>query len=262
MPIKADIGLDVLYGFLLTMARVGGALILIPMPGFQGAPAVARVVLIVATTVCLFPFWPHVVFPDLAAGAFLLAILRETGFGLLLGLAVSFLTESLQLAAQLISMQAGFSFASTFDPASQADSGVFQVLSQLAAGFFFFAFGLHRQLIRMFALSMSSMNWDSSQLLIYGTGTAPVAEIIRMGSTMFITALRLALPAVALLLLTDLCLSVISRIQAQMQLLMLAFPAKISLSLFFLSAIMVRWPAIYEQTATVLLNRIFRVIVP
>ncbi len=262
MPIKAAIGLEVLYGFLLTMARVGGALIFIPMPGFQSVSAVARVVLIIATTVCLFPFWPHVVFPDLAAGAFLLAILRETSFGLVLGLAISFLSESLQLAAQMISMQTGFSFASTFDPSSQADSGVFQVISQLAAGLFFFAFGIHRQLIRMFALSLSSMNWDSSQLLVYGPGTAAVAEVIHMGSTMFITALRLALPAVALLLLTDLCLSVISRLQAQMQMLMLAFPAKISLSLFFLGAIMVRWPAIYEQSAAALLNRIFRLMVP
>jgi flagellar biosynthesis protein FliR len=262
MPIKAEIGLDVLYGFLLTIARVGGALILIPMPGFQAVPTLARVVVVVATTVCLFPFWPHVVFPDLAAGAFLLAILRETCFGLVLGLAISFLTESLQLAAQLISMQTGFSFASTFDPSSQADSGVFQVLSQLAAGLLFFAFGIHRQLVRMFALSMSSTTWDTSQLPLYGLGTAPVMEVIRMGSGMFVTALRLALPAVALLLLTDLSLTVISRLQAQMQLLMLAFPAKISLSLFFLSAIMVRWPTIYEQTASALLNRVLRHIVP
>ena len=79
-----------------------------------------------------------------------------------------------------------------------------------------------------------------------------------MGSGMFVTALRLALPAVALLLLTDLLFTVISRLQAQMQLLMLAFPAKISLSLFFLSAIMVRWPTIYEQTASALLNRVLR----
>jgi flagellar biosynthesis protein FliR len=262
MPIKAEIGLDVLFGFLLTMARVSGAVILIPMPGYQGAPSAARVVLIVATTVCLFPFWPHVVFPDLAAGAFLLAILRETGFGLVLGLAISFLSESLQLAAQIISMQTGFSFASTFDPSSQADSGVFQVISQLAAGLFFFAFGIHRQLIRMFALSLSSINWDPSQLLASGVGTPPVAEVIRMGSTMFITALRLALPAVALLLLTDICLSMVSRLQAQVQMLMLAFPAKICLSLFFLSAIMVRWPAIYEQSATALLNRVFRLMMP
>ena len=50
MPIKAEIGLDVLYGFLLTIARVGGALILIPMPGFQAVPTLARVVVVVATT--------------------------------------------------------------------------------------------------------------------------------------------------------------------------------------------------------------------
>lgn len=258
MPIRSDIGLDVLYGFILTMTRVGGAFILLPVPGFQSAPGIARIVLMVATTVCLFPFWPHVVFPDLAAGAFILAVLRETGFGLVLGLAISFLSESLQLAAQFISMQTGFSFASTFDPSSQADSGVFQVLSQLAAGLFFFAFGIHQQLIRMFALSMSSLNWNSLPTI----GAAPVEAVIRMGSAMFITALRLALPAVALLLLTDFCLSVISRIQAQMQLLTLAFPAKISLSFFFLSAVMVRWPSIYERNASALLEKVFRLIVP
>jgi flagellar biosynthesis protein FliR len=262
MPIRSEIGLDVLYGFLLTVARVGGAFILLPIPGFQSVPGIARVVLVVATTVCLFPFWPHVVFPDLAVGAFVIAILRETGFGLVLGLAISFLSESLQLAAQFISMQTGFSFASTFDPSSQADSGVFQVLSQLAAGLLFFAFGLHQQLIRMFALSMTSLNWNSEPSLVNTIGTAPVEAVIRMGSAMFITALRLALPAVALLLLTDLCLSVISRIQSQMQLLTLAFPVKILLSFFFLSAVMVRWPSIYEKNATALLEKVFRLIVP
>ena len=36
-----------------------------------------------------------------------------------LGLAMSFLSESFQLAAQTISMQTGFGFASTVDPAAK-----------------------------------------------------------------------------------------------------------------------------------------------
>jgi flagellar biosynthesis protein FliR len=79
---------------------------------------------------------------------------------------------------------------------------------------------------------------------------------------MMVTAFRLAMPAVALLMLTDVCLSVLSRIQAQVQLLHLAFPAKICLSLFFMSAIIVRWPAVYESLARNLLDQVFRLMVP
>jgi flagellar biosynthesis protein FliR len=76
------------------------------------------------------------------------------------------------------------------------------------------------------------------------------------------TAFRLAMPAVALLLLTDVCLSVLSRIQAQVQVLHLAFPAKISLSLFFMSVILARWPAVYESLARTLLEQVSRLLIP
>lgn len=53
------------------------------------------------------------------------------------------------------------------------------------------------------------------------------------------TGLRLALPVLGLLLLTDLCLALASKIQAQLQLLSLAFPLKI---LVALAALAGSWP--------------------
>lgn len=246
-----------LFGCLLALARVSTALTFLPIPGYQGLANAARIVLIIGTTVCLFPYWPR----TLAAGAnpatVVRALLAEASLGLVLGLAIAFLAETFQLAAQFISMQTGFSFASTFDPTTQADTGVFQVLSQLTSGFLFFAFGIHHQLIRMIALSFSSMNAQPSAF------SAPAfAAIAHFGALMMVTAFRLAMPAVALLLLTDVCLSVLSRIQAQVQLLHLAFPAKISLSLFFMSVILVRWPAVYESLARTLIDQTLRLLVP
>ena len=67
--------------------------------------------------------------------------------GLAVGLAVAFLTEGFQMGAQIISLQAGYSFATTIDPNSGADSTVLITISQLAAGLLFFATGMDRLML-------------------------------------------------------------------------------------------------------------------
>ena len=254
MPISVHFGMEAVYGFLLTLTRVGSALTLLPLPGIQNAPQVARIVLIIATTLCLFPLWPAVTMDDLNGGGFLLAVLAEMSIGLLMGLSLSFLSEAFQLGAQAISFQTGFSFASTFDPSSQADSGVFQVFSQLACGLLFFALGIHLQLIQMFARSMTAFSFDQGHFK-----EGAIALIIHQGSTMFVSGLKLALPVVALLFLVDQALSAISRLQSQLQLLSLAFPAKILLSLLFLATVLTRWPTLYGNWARDMLGGVFQV---
>ena len=68
-------------------------------------------------------------------------MLAEAGIGIAVGLAVAFLTEGFQMGAQIISLQAGYSFATTIDPTSGADSGVLLTIAQLTAGLLFFATG-------------------------------------------------------------------------------------------------------------------------
>jgi flagellar biosynthetic protein FliR len=257
MRIDPQIAAAALFGFLLALARVGTALTFLPIPGYQGLSNVARIVLTIGITICLFPYWPRTLAAGTNPASVARAVLAEASLGLVLGLAIAFLAETFQLAAQIISMQTGFSFASTIDPSTQADTGVFQVLSQLASGFLFFAFGIHHQLIRMIALSFSSMHAQPAAV-----SATSFAAITHFGALMMTTAFRLAMPAVALLLLTDVCLSVLSRIQAQVQLLHLAFPAKISLSLFFMSVILARWPAVYESLARTLLEQVSRLLIP
>ena len=251
MPIRVHFGLNALFGLLLTLTRVGSALVLFPIPGFREAPQTARIVLIVVTTICLFPVWPSVHMDAMAGGQFLWTILGETASGLILGLAMSFLSESFQVAAQTISMQAGFGFASTIDPSSQADSTVFQALTQLATGLMFFAFGIHHYLLKLFAASFDLFN--PGKISIAGVTAGTIASL---GSSMFVTGLRMGLPVMTLLLLIDLALAMLSRMQAHLQLLSLAFPVKIALSYLFIAGLMVRWPGIYERAAMAMLNQL------
>jgi flagellar biosynthetic protein FliR len=221
-----------LFSFLLVLARVGGVVAFLPMPGWRAAPDSARVVLALAMTVALFPVWPALpdtepAFGKLAAWAFV-----EAGFGVSVGVAVALLVEGFQIAAQIVGLQAGYGYSLTVDPSSQADSGVLQVILALVSGLLAFTLGIHRELIRVLALSLERLpagSWHA---------TAAGAEgIVRLGSNMLSTGLRLALPVVALLLLIDLALALLSRMQQQLQLLSLAFPVKMLAALVILAAL-------------------------
>jgi flagellar biosynthesis protein FliR len=256
MPISLHAGVEQLLGFLLTMTRVGSALLLFPMPGFQNSPQIARIALIAGTTLCLFPLWGQVAASEAQSGI-VLAILSESAVGLLFGLIVSFLAESLQLGAQAISFQTGFSFASTFDPQSQADSGVFQILIQLATGLLYFSLGIHEHLLRMFALSFNASMFDKG-----AAKWASVDLIIKIGGEFFLTGLKLALPVATLLFLVDQGLAAVTRLHSQLQLLTLAFPVKIVLALVFFGLVVQRWPVIYANLSRQMFGEAFRLLAP
>jgi len=220
-----DLGISTIYGFLLVLARVSGVFALAPLPGLQSAPKLARIVLSVVITLSLFSLWPRVDAAKADIGRLVIWILPEIAVGITIGLGVAFLLEVFLMAAQLVSLNAGFSFAQTIDPTTQAESGVLLVFAQLAGGLIFFALGLDREVIRTLAYSLETHPAGASL-------TAPAAEaMLRLGGDMLALAVRLALPCIALLLLTDIALGLLGRINGQLQLLTLAFPIKMTAGL-------------------------------
>ncbi|SPE36371.1 Type III secretion system inner membrane R protein (fragment) [Candidatus Sulfopaludibacter sp. SbA3] len=119
------------------------------------------------------------------------------------------------------------------------------MLSQAIGGLLFFALGLHRDVIRAFAGSLQSQPPGS-----FAISPVTADAVIRLGSTIFSTGLRLALPIVALLVMVDLALALLGRINSQLQLLTLAFPAKMMGALTLLAAIAVLFPRVYAAYAS------------
>jgi flagellar biosynthetic protein FliR len=222
MPTDSALGIHSLYGFLLVLARVSGVFALAPLPGFQSGPRPARIALSVALTLALFPLWPRVDASRADVARLLLWVLPEIAVGVTIGLGVALILEVFLMAAQVLSLNAGFSFAQTIDPTTQAESGVLLVFAQLAGGLIFFALGFDREVIRTLAYSLEAHPagaWISR----------PAAEsVLRCGADMLALAVRLALPCVALLVLVDIALGLLGRLNAQLQLLTLAFPIKMT----------------------------------
>jgi flagellar biosynthesis protein FliR len=243
---RGNVTLDIstLYGFLLVLSRVAGAFVFVPIPGIKDAPQAARVVLALALTVALYPSWPAVDSAGAGFGRVTGLVLAEAAFGITVGLTVAFLAEALTFAAQVVSMQAGFSYASTVDPTTEADSSVLAVFAQLAAGLLFFGMGLDRQILKIMARSLETSPPGSFRL-----NPAIAQSVVRFGGEMLSVGVRLALPVMALLLLVDLSLALLGRLNAQLQLLSMAFPAKMMTTLALLAWMTAVFPQIYARYA-------------
>jgi flagellar biosynthetic protein FliR len=247
--------LATLSAFLVVLARVAGLIAFFPLPAFRSAPAPVRVVLAVAITFSLFPVWPHLPNQLPTVTQLIGWTFSEAGFGLAVGLAVAFLMEGFQVAMQLVGLQAGYGYALTIDPSSQADSSILQVLLMLATGSLFFVLGFDHQILRALAASFERFPAGS-----WAPSTASLDGIVRLGSNMLTTGVRLAMPVTALLLLIDISLALLGRMQQQLQLLSLAFPAKMLAALLFLAALAPMLTRIFSTTAGRTMGAIWKLV--
>jgi len=234
---------SVLFAFLMVLVRMLGAFVFVPLPVGEAGPSQLRVVLALACTFALYPRWPVANPPDSLA-QMVVWLVSEAALGVSIGLAVSFISESMTVGAQMLSMQAGYAFASMVDPTTQADSGVLLVVAQLTSGLLFFATGLDRQVVQAFAWSL-----DKYPPGAFAISKGAAEMLLRTGAGVFIVGLRIALPIIGLMLMTDIALALLGRINSQLHMVSLAMPAKMLVALAMLSAILVVFPALYSGFA-------------
>jgi flagellar biosynthetic protein FliR len=239
MPTELTLSAGTLYAFLLVLARVAGALVFVPIPGIRGAAEPARVALALAFTMALASRWPTVDAAAVTTGTLLAWVAAEAALGIAIGVSIAISMECFALAAQVLGTQAGYAYASTIDPNSEADSGVLLVFAQLMAGMLFFALGLDRELLRLFASTLDRIPAGS-----FAVRPAAAEATIRLGATVFAFGVRLAMPVVALLLLVDVALALLGRLNQQLQLLSLAFPLKMLVALLVIAWTATSYPRI------------------
>jgi flagellar biosynthetic protein FliR len=240
--LKLEIG--TLYAFVLVLARVSGVFVFVPLPGIKAGPDIIRVALATSITLALMPRWPVISSAGISFGTLVGWLLAEAGLGIGVGIAVAFLAEIFQMGAQILSLQAGYSFASTIDPTSGADSSVMLSIASTVAGLLFFATGLDHQVLLAFAQSLSTH--PPGQVTL---STSMVNQVIQTGSAMFSTGLRLVLPVLALLLIVDMSLALLGRLNSQLQLITLAFPVKMLVTLGLLTWLLLVFPKVFTQAS-------------
>ena len=249
MPVSIDLPEQMLATFLLVMARMGGLMTFLPLPGLKAGPDVARVMFAVLSAVMMFPVWSRPANAPIAPEYFLAALASEMMLGLAVGIAVSYLAEILTLAAQSLSLQAGYGYATTIDPTTQADAGYLVVLAQLLAGLMFFTTGIDRQVLAILGRSYDRVPPGH---VVFSPSLSEA--LTSSASAIFSTGLRLALPVIALLAMADIALALVGRLNAQLQVTTISFPVKMIAGLALLAWISALIPNVFQQAARPILT--------
>lgn len=241
MPSEAAF-INLLVGFLLVLTRVGAFFVFIPVPGARAYMEAPKIVLTLTVAMMLFRFWP--IDPQLAPtfSGLIVGIGCEATLGLAAGTGVALIVEAMQVTGQLIGLQAGFSYASTIDPNSEADSGILLIVCQLLTSLIIFAIGLDREILAGLATSFERIPAGT-----YHLTTARAMGVLSLGSAMFQIGLRLALPVVAILLIADISLALLGKIEQHLQLSNLLFPLKMLAAMAILSVVLSGSSRLIEQ---------------
>jgi flagellar biosynthetic protein FliR len=217
-----------LAALLLGTARAAGFILLAPPFNARSIPGPVKGALAMALAVLLSTeIAPNL--PDPTAGFLIVTAITEVVIGAGLGFVVHVLFTAVQMAGDLIDVTGGFSLQPAYDPMSLTMNASIGRLHYLLATTLLFSSGGHLLVIKGFATSYDGMPVGGS------VPTEQLASVLMTAlAMMFLAALQIAGPMVAVLLLADVALALLSRAAPALNILSFGFPLKIMLTLVML----------------------------
>ena len=159
------------------------------------------------------------------------AVAQQVVVGLAIGFAVRLVFAAVELAGELIGLQMGLNFASFFDPSSNTQiSAVARFFGHMSLLLFVVING---HLLILMAVVKSFERFPVNGNFMQALGQMRLHE---MGSSLFSSALWIALPMIALLLFVNLTLGIISRVAPQMNIYSVGFPVTLTVGMLGIAA--------------------------
>ncbi len=218
--------------FLLVLVRTASMLMVAPAFGAKPIPMQVRVGLAAFLAMLLTPL--QEVDGPLLTDAVSIALLvsKEVLVGLLMGFAGTLVFSAVHMATQLMGVQIGYSFSNTVDPMAGQSTGFLDTFYNMLAMVLFLGLGGHHALILALA--------NSYQVVPIG-GFAPsgamAQSLVLLAAAAFGVAIKLAMPIVGTMLLTDCAMALVVRSIPQMNIFMVGLPIKMVLGIVMMIAL-------------------------
>lgn len=216
--------LGYLEGYLWPLVRIGAFVMVMPLISGSYVPVRVRMLLALALTAVIVPVIPSTTSPPFLSLAGLITMVEEMGIGVAIGFSLQLVFAAITLGGQVIAMSMGLGFAVFVDQRRGVNVPVLGQLFLLLAMLVFLSMDGHLTLIRFVA--------DSFRLLPIGSGgldSAAIAGILEWSSQLFVVATRIALPAIAALIVVNLSFGVMSRAAPTLNLFAVGFPVSMLL---------------------------------
>ncbi len=212
--------------FGLLFSRCLGFYIAGPLFAQRTIPSQIKLLLAVVTSLALMPLVTTAGPPPADLWGFGLAVAGETFAGLLLGFAATLPFAGIRLGASLVGIQMGFGIVNVIDPKEGGQNPILSRFYHMLTLVLFLLLNGHHLLIRALGVSLELVPLGGAQL---STGLA--GHLIGLAGTMFLTALAVGGPLIAVLFLADAALGFVARTVPQMNIFIVGFPIKIALGL-------------------------------
>lgn len=208
--------------FLLILTRISAMLTTAPFWSSRTISPQVKIFFSLLLSLALLPLVREEAPPITWHISYALLVVKETVFGLLLGITSLILFHAIQAAGQIIDTQMGFGMVNVLDPQSGMQAPLLGNFFYLFATMLFLLSDGHHHLLM--ALSRSF------RLIPPGTLTFPVSlwsDLGELFAQILSFALQIALPVAGVLFLTDVALGIVARTVPQMNVFVLGIPVKI-----------------------------------
>ncbi|MFH0765669.1 MAG: flagellar biosynthetic protein FliR, partial [Calditrichota bacterium] len=217
-----------LEAVILVFLRISTAIVLMPIFGYQAVPLQIKAGLAFLISLAIGPQVISAEFqappgPALAMGM----AAGEVSVGLVIGAVTLLLFVGAEFAGAVIGVQMGFGIMSVIDPQTGGQTTIISQLNYWIAMIIFITLDFHLRFLAVIG--------DSFRLIPLGGFLYPEAAVtpyIKLTGEVFVIAVKLAAPVLAMLLLSDIALGFVARTVPQMNVFIVGFPLKVGLGLF------------------------------
>ncbi|WP_419806630.1 flagellar biosynthetic protein FliR [Terriglobus sp.] len=236
-----------LSGGVLTLCRLGGVVAFAPPFRGNNIPLRVRAVFVLALTWLAAPMAVNRAQAPLELTA--VGVASECVLGLLLGIGLSFVSESLLYAGSLMSISFSFSLANLLDPNSQVETDVLSTLLNWLGVLVLLTAGLHRVMLAAVLHSFAAL-----PLGTVAVSSSAGHALVDAASGIFFAGLQLAAPVLAAALLVEVALGLMGRLAPGLPVQMLNVPVKTIVAYGVLATSVALWPGWIEHHFTALLD--------
>ncbi len=209
--------------FLLVLARILGVIILAPVLGSRNIPPQLKIGLSFIVALMVF----SVLKPSLLTTpdnifSYILLVAGEVVVGLAIGFVSQLFFTAIQLAGQAIDMQMGFSIVNVIDPMFGNPLPMMGNFKYILALLLFLVTNSHHYI---FAAILKSFQYIP--LMSYTYRASMTETVLAIFGGAFSTAIKICLPVVGVLLITDMAMGILARTVPQMNIFVVGLPIKI-----------------------------------
>lgn len=223
---------DVIINFLLPFIRIAALFMVMPIMGTALVPKRIKILLSLGVSLIVFSSISGTeiaLSQSLTMLHLVLLIAQQILIGVVIGLIIHIIFEAFVIAGQVSAMQMGLGFASMIDPQNGVSVPAVGQLYLMIVTLLYLSMNGH-----LYAIQILVESFEVLPLHELNLTKLPIEKFISLSNWLFLGAMKIALPAIAALLIVNLSIGIMTKAAPQLNIFSIGFPITMILGLIIL----------------------------